>query len=161
MKSAKYLFLSGIAFFAFCGYAEANEPKITLLYKLSSGDSDRANILNEGDPLLTGTKVRIVIKEVPSGTYSLLLENSKKERVVLKEEFNVKKLTNLFIPSENGWMTLGKNTGKFKLRVTKTNGGNISSFSFSILPKQHETLTKFSPNIPLRKGNLTDFPEDL
>jgi len=82
-----------------------------------------------------------------------------KERVVLKEEFNVKKLTNLFIPSENGWMTLGKNTGKFKLRVTKTNGENISSFDFSILPKQHNTLAKFPPNMPLRKSNLKDFPK--
>jgi len=159
MKSVKYLFLSGIAFFTLCCYAEANEPKITLLYKLSSGDSDRAYILNEGDPLLTGAKVRIVIKEVPSGTYSLLLENSKKEKIVLKEEFNVKKVTNLFIPSENGWMTLGQNTGKFKLRVTKTSGDSISSFDFIILPKQHKTLTKFPPNMPLEKGNLKDLPK--
>jgi S1-C subfamily serine protease len=116
--------------------------KINILYKKTSGSSGEYFSLNNGDVLITGSKVRIRLSNLVAGEYDLILNDPENNEAALSENFKVKAGENIYIPSSTEWLTLGEKSGGFSLVTRNHMGSNeTEKFNFVVVPQiENKTL---------------------
>jgi S1-C subfamily serine protease len=159
------LFFSVSSLYSLVIAAPAETPlsKISILYKNTKQTSREKSLLNQGDALLTGSNIQILIEGLDRGSYNLFMEKDGKERTALAEQIKIDKKTKILIPSADEWLTISNNSGDYKLIVSNHASEEISSeFYFMVLPasKEDDSLeTSLIENSNLTQAKFISVPK--
>jgi S1-C subfamily serine protease len=130
-----YLVVFSLLCFPFLSYAQTSNPEIRIFFKGGDEAAPKKYNLTQGEALITGSKIQILIDRLEPGNYELLLEVAGKDKTTLVDKIKAKKNTKVYIPSTHDWITLSNKVGDYKLILADKDKNQIAQeFQFILLP---------------------------